>query len=505
MRLRRTVLLGTVLAAFCVVAGPNGTGPQYAEALDFRQGIKEVQKGLRGAAKGVQNNPSRVIQGVGAVALGAGLVKGEAGLVIVGAALVAAPIVFQKEMQRTYGDDYAWSGCVNCNKKRVLVAPGRQASEQQRKAAFAMADEDARDLQGALKELGYYTMRIDGDFGPGSRRAVKGFQDSLGAPQTGYLTAAQRATLFDQAEGRGYVRLAALGTAPLGVGGQGSSSIVPDVQPITTPVIAEYRLAASRLQAFLTDYLQNGSASSVKNAILRPDGTIEVVLQPLPNTREDVSVLGAAELMEIAPHPLSDRWVRIALTPLDQVGDPVVLNVVDTFASADDAMAWAKAAQEDLQLLGRLTEREMKTSEPTVVAVAPQPATPSAEPPRTSVRVTPTPANAEPVGADAPAEQCRQSLYVSFSFPGDDDPINHYNITPPENTIIMDNGDSTAYVTGRCVKGTYGFTYVSVKHDEASNEWEDFKREGSFVVASNHEQCSVDLNTPNGSASLQCF
>ena len=107
--------------------------------------------------------------------------------------------------------------------------------------------------------------------------------------------------------------------------------------------------------------------------------------------------------------------------------------------------------------------------------------------------------------AQVTKETCRQNIYVSFLFPDGETPITHYNITPPVGTIMIDNGDSTAYFTGSCIQGNYGFSYVYVKEAKQKKDWKHFKRKGAFQIASNSEQCAIDLNTPEKSASLQCF
>ena len=48
--------------------------------------------------------------------------------------------------------------------------------------------EDVKKLQRRLKELGFYTGSIDGDFGTGTYNAVKAFQKSVGLSQTGIAT-----------------------------------------------------------------------------------------------------------------------------------------------------------------------------------------------------------------------------------------------------------------------------------------------------------------------------
>ena len=51
---------------------------------------------------------------------------------------------------------------------------------------------DRRQIQQALADLGFYTLGIDGVFGPGTRRAIRAFQARIGAEPTGYLTDAER-------------------------------------------------------------------------------------------------------------------------------------------------------------------------------------------------------------------------------------------------------------------------------------------------------------------------
>ena len=72
----------------------------------------------------------------------------------------------------------------------------------------AQLDRPARDaLQIALQWFGFYTARIDGAFGPGTRRAMSDWQQDNGFEPTGVLTTAQRTALLSAYEGE----LAALG------------------------------------------------------------------------------------------------------------------------------------------------------------------------------------------------------------------------------------------------------------------------------------------------------
>ncbi len=54
-------------------------------------------------------------------------------------------------------------------------------------------------IQTALDRIGYDPGTIDGLVGPNTRKAIRQFQDSIGAAKTGTLTASQRRALFDKA------------------------------------------------------------------------------------------------------------------------------------------------------------------------------------------------------------------------------------------------------------------------------------------------------------------
>jgi hypothetical protein len=65
-------------------------------------------------------------------------------------------------------------------------------------------------IQSALKELGHYSSTIDGQFGPGTARAIKSFQESAGLAKTGELTSAQIEFLLEQARALEAKKLAAM-------------------------------------------------------------------------------------------------------------------------------------------------------------------------------------------------------------------------------------------------------------------------------------------------------
>ncbi len=74
------------------------------------------------------------------------------------------------------------------------TAPARQETRAQARASERLLDQAAReDLQRALAWAGHYGTAIDGDFGPGTRRAMANWQAEMGYAATGVLTTGQRA------------------------------------------------------------------------------------------------------------------------------------------------------------------------------------------------------------------------------------------------------------------------------------------------------------------------
>lgn len=63
--------------------------------------------------------------------------------------------------------------------------------------------EETRLIQSRLKALGHYTAAVDGITGPGTRRAIRDFQQATGYPVTGELTLEQRTALERQFGERG--------------------------------------------------------------------------------------------------------------------------------------------------------------------------------------------------------------------------------------------------------------------------------------------------------------
>ena len=536
--------LSLALAASLMVATASPTvitpTPAYSIGFgekikkDFRKVGKKVRKDLgKGGGK-------RALQVIGLGLTAYGIADGSVAAAIIGVTLVAAPEIFKKDIARTYGKELNWAGCTNCKKRRIIVAPDRKLSKKRRAAINSRTKEDVKDIQGALKDLGYYKKRIDGDFGPGTRAGVKEFQVSLGDQATGILTSEQRHRLFIRAEKTGYTRLASLNqideatatTVGSGIGRATVPVVGKEPAPNAKPVIAEFVLAKSQFDKFSEQFLKSGNQTVVTDAALQPDGSMELTVKDLA-TGGTKKIVGSISGFRLKPHQLADEWARVTYS--NGSGDePAILNTRDDLGSAADTALWIEKGKKSLMLLSKLTGVEMpeESKKPETVLVSNEPSTeqpvteqPVAERPVkeetadavvASVEQTPTEQDSADesaavetamAGFDAPDadEICRQNLYVSWKFPDGESPINHYNIMTPAGVVMMDNGDSTAYFTGSCVLGQYGFSYVYVQKGKEKKDWKHFKREGSFQIALNAEQCSIDLNNPDGSAAVQCY
>ena len=84
----------------------------------------------------------------------------------------------------------------------TLQPPEPQLTPEEIEAALGLTRNQRRDIQRDLEVLSYYTLTIDGLFGPGSRGAIRGWQQANGLQVTGYLDAAQIQRLSDQGDVR---------------------------------------------------------------------------------------------------------------------------------------------------------------------------------------------------------------------------------------------------------------------------------------------------------------
>jgi len=71
------------------------------------------------------------------------------------------------------------------------------AAPQPKQPRLSLAERKA--VQRALREAGFYGGAIDGALGPGSRKAIAAWQESVGATPSGYLAPRQASTLVAQA------------------------------------------------------------------------------------------------------------------------------------------------------------------------------------------------------------------------------------------------------------------------------------------------------------------
>ncbi|SEM96362.1 Sporulation related domain-containing protein [Gemmobacter aquatilis] len=76
------------------------------------------------------------------------------------------------------------------------VIPMEETPEEARAAEAALSPEARQELQTALQWFGFYAARIDGAFGPGTRKSMAAWQEANGLEPTGILTTAQRDSLL---------------------------------------------------------------------------------------------------------------------------------------------------------------------------------------------------------------------------------------------------------------------------------------------------------------------
>jgi len=89
--------------------------------------------------------------------------------------------------------------------------PPEETPAQARASERQLTRQQRADIQIALQWYGYYTQRIDAAFGPGTRRAMQGWQADRGYDPTGILTTRQRAELTGEYE----TMLASIGLEPV--------------------------------------------------------------------------------------------------------------------------------------------------------------------------------------------------------------------------------------------------------------------------------------------------
>lgn len=94
------------------------------------------------------------------------------------------------------------------NRLARIAAPATRGSEVDSKAAATQGDEaglalsqkDRIETQVRLKAVGFDPGGASGNFGPGTRRALSGWQTARGLPASGFLSQGQRGALWEQSE-----------------------------------------------------------------------------------------------------------------------------------------------------------------------------------------------------------------------------------------------------------------------------------------------------------------
>ena len=91
------------------------------------------------------------------------------------------------------------------------LLPTEETVAEARAAERQLTRDAKRELQQALQYDGFYRSTIDGAFGPGTRRAIEGWQTANRFEATGFLTSKQRAQLINSYRGD----IASLGLTPV--------------------------------------------------------------------------------------------------------------------------------------------------------------------------------------------------------------------------------------------------------------------------------------------------
>ncbi len=79
----------------------------------------------------------------------------------------------------------------------VPPVPAEESPAEARAAERRLGKAEREEVQRALKAAGFYAARIDGDFGPGTRKSMAAWQRASGFAETGVLTSAQRSALVE--------------------------------------------------------------------------------------------------------------------------------------------------------------------------------------------------------------------------------------------------------------------------------------------------------------------
>lgn len=156
--------------------------------------------------------------------------------------------------------------------------PADETPAQARAAERLLTRAEREAVQEALLAFGFYTARIDGDFGPGTRRAMARWQAAQGYEETGILTTAQRRELRETLDViRGSLGMARVVDGPAG--------IEIDL-PLDEVAFAEYRAPFARYEGEDATVLlisQSGDRDTLA-ALYEVMQTLEIV--PLEGPRQ---------------------------------------------------------------------------------------------------------------------------------------------------------------------------------------------------------------------------
>lgn len=375
---KQKLLLSTLALSVALSMSTAIVAPEPVQAASFKSFNKKLRKNFKKNTrkfKRAMRDPrnKRIIQSVVLGAIVGGIVGRSPAAAIIGVVLIAAPEIFQRDFEKSYGSDLGWSGCTRCTnaRPRAVTVPGRKVSAETKRASISRVKEDIKDIQRALKVLGLYKKSIDGDFGPGTRAGVKEFQRSLGVNETRILSAEQRYRLFIQAEQKGYERQAVLDVIDKDAQTE-ISKILPIVPAVVTSpedAIEEYALAKSQFEIFNEQYLQSGNQGMVLTANLLADGRIELTVKD-SSGQTAKAVTGVINDIAVNPHKLSDQWIRIVYQD-GSMSEPLTLNTRDDFPSTEAATAWMTQAKNKISLLEVLTEVAPKNPEVRIAGMPP--------------------------------------------------------------------------------------------------------------------------------------
>ncbi len=229
MRILRGVLTLTVVAFFGLTAGAQAQDRVWVQ-IESHGDLATAEARVRAYSQLIDSvNGFRATTGLYAVALGPyepdtgrlvlqqllgqGLIPGDSFLedgdlyatqfFPVGAATLqgndaAAVAVIDGDAIAT-AEDVAVALAVDPAPAEVVVLDETPQDARQSEAQLTREERD--QLQIALQWFGYYTGRIDGDFGPGTRGSMQSYQTDRGMEASGILTTRQRAQLIGEYQG----------------------------------------------------------------------------------------------------------------------------------------------------------------------------------------------------------------------------------------------------------------------------------------------------------------